>query len=114
MFKSKEEKEKERLLKKDKEELINLMQDLGNKLSLEISDSIKLIEELEQDKLYFIHLKDASKNDVEEFKRVLGLIKSRMRWTIPNIFVSNIPITELTIEQLNELITAKKSLVVKE
>lgn len=102
--------ERRRLLKKEKKELIDTIKDLGSKLSAEISQAVSKAEELEQHKLYYIVVEDTNEKELLEMKRVLGLVKKAMKWTMPNIIFINKPIKELSKETLTDLLDQQKKL----
>ena len=102
--------ERRRLLKQEKAELIDTINELSRRLNNKLNDAISQIEELRQDKLYYISLDDATQEDTIELKQYLGLIKRSMKWTIPNIFLTTCKIEELTSPELKELLKRKKEL----
>jgi len=75
-----------------------------------IDSALKSLRELEQNKLYYILLEDASDDDITSFKEVLNDIKRGLEWTAPNIVILNRPIKELTETELEELINIRRKL----
>lgn len=98
-----------KLGKQEKTELIAIIEDLDQKLKIQIHKVVSKIEELSQEKLYFLYV-DMNVNDLKHFKQQFQLIKKMMKWSAPNILIVNMPITELSEKKLKELEKARKKL----
>lgn len=76
------------------QELDKKIQDLHKHLDIKLQLIIPLIEELEPTKTYFLYIKNGSEDELQQIRTCLKLAQKQVKWTIPNILVSNIPIQE--------------------
>lgn len=77
---------------------IKQLQEENNKLRSRLDTAnknhISRLEELEQDKLYFLYV-DGTDVDVANAKQDLDYCLSQISWTVKNIIVSNVEIKEV-------------------
>ena len=98
-----------KLKKQEKTELVAMIKDLDQKLKIQISKAVAVIEELSQEKLYFMYV-DVGDKDLVHIKQEFILIKKRMMWSAPNILILNKPLIELSKAKLQELEKQRKKL----
>ena len=68
-------------------------------LNYKIEATVKKIEQLEQDKIYYI----VEKSNPELFENYLRAFEKKIMWTMPNIIIINKEIKELDKSELKEL-----------
>ena len=98
-----------KLRKQEKTELVAMIEDLDQKLKIQIDKAVIKIEELSQEKLYFLYV-DTSHQELIQIKQNFNIIKKRMKWTAPNILILNKPLIELSKKQLKELEKVRQNL----
>jgi len=95
-------------------EMIQIMKkiisDQEKLLKVQIDKAVLRIEELDQHKLYYIFLENATHEELRSTSQMLSAVKKNLRWTMPNITVINRPIKELSIEELEQLIKHQRLL----
>ena len=99
-----------KLRKQNKAELIATINDINQKLKVQIDKAVLTIEELDQEKLYFLFVDVDNEEEIDHIKQTLDVVKKHMKWTAPNILILNRPITELSEEKLKELEKVRKQL----
>ncbi len=92
-----------KLRKQEKTELIAMIEDLDQKLKIDLNKVVASIEELSQEKLYFLYV-DVDDKDLANIKQQFKMIKNMMRWSIPNILILNKPLVEISKERLKGLL----------
>lgn len=98
-----------KLKKQEKSELVSMIEDLDQKLKIQLNKAIAKIEELSQEKLYFIYV-EADDTEIIHIKEQFSIIKKMMKWSAPNIIIFNRPLIELSKEKLKELDNIRKKL----
>lgn len=98
-----------KLRKQETTELVVMIEDLDQKLKLQINKAVTKIEELSQEKLYFMYV-EVNDKELAHLKQEFGLIKRMMKWSAPNILILNRPLIELSEDKLKELETTRKKL----
>ena len=110
MFKKIREAIKSRKLKKqEKSELVAMIEDLDQKLKIQLNRAVAGIEELSPEKLYFLYVEGDDK-ELAHIKIQFAAIKKMMKWSAPNILILNKPLIELSKEKLKELEAVRKKL----
>ncbi len=94
---------------KKQDENEKVIEELAQRCKAQIDKAVTHIEELKQDRLYYLCI-DGNQEELQNVMKQLQAVKSRMRWTPPNIFVTNKKLKELTEEELKELKKANKKL----
>ena len=84
----------------DKKQLIKQNNELHRILNKRINSWLKYIEELRQESFHLLALPDATNEDMEDIKDALREIKSRMKWSPPEIFIINKKIDQFSKEDL--------------
>ncbi len=98
-----------KLRKQEKSELVAMIEDLDQKLKIQLNKAVAGIEELSQEKLYFLYIEGDDK-ELAQIKQQFRMIKKMMRWSAPNILILNKPLIELSQEKLKELEVVRKKL----
>ena len=98
MFKRDKDKDKEI------EKLNQIIKELNDLAHSQIEGALSMVRELDQHKIYFVCLENASKEEIDLFKKAFKVVKSKLEWTAPNIFVSAKKIEELDVDVLKDLI----------
>jgi len=83
---------------KEKEELIEMIDNQQKIIDTNISILVNRIEELEQNKLYYIYSDCKDENIL--LKNIFQIAKQNLKWTIPNIIIISKPIEQLTKQEL--------------
>ena len=99
-----------KLRKQEKTELVAMIEDLDQKLKIQLNKAVAGIEELSQDKLYFLYVETDKEEDLVNIKMQFAMIKKMMRWSAPNILILNRPLIELSEKRLKELEDKRKKL----
>ena len=98
-----------KLRKQEKTELVAMIEDLDQKLKIQLNKAVFGLEELAQEKLYFLYVEGDDKQ-LAHMKIQFAAIKKMMRWTAPNILILNNPLIELSEKKLKELEAARKKI----
>lgn len=94
--------------KKKHDELVQAIEELDQRCKAQIDKAVAQIKELDQEKIYYLCVETDEEN-LELIKGQLKAVKSRLRWTSPNILITNIKLKELSVADLKELLkTAEK------
>ena len=101
--------ESKKLRKQEKTELVAMIEDLDQKLRIQLNKAVAGIEELAQEKLYFLYIEGDDK-ELTHIKIQFAAIKKMMRWTAPNILILNRPLIELSEKKIKELEATRKKL----
>jgi len=64
-------------------------------LDLKIEGLVNKIEELDQEKTYYVNVKDYSQDEMERVKDVFSMAFSKIKWTPPRMIFSNQEIKEV-------------------
>lgn len=83
-------------------QLKELVRELKRVVELNMGEAVQKIEELEQDKLYYIIIDNSE--DADKFMKSMSLIKTKLKWTVPNIIVLSKPLEQINIIKLKEII----------
>lgn len=94
------------------DELRKAVEDLATQVKIQIDNAVTMIEELDQSKLYYLYV-DTDETGIRQIKQQLNLVKKAMRWTPPNILITNKKLRELTRKELEQLIEVKSKLEVQ-
>ncbi len=98
-----------KLRKQEKTELVSMIENLDEKLKIQINKAVAKIEELSQEKLYFLYV-EGDNQVLKNVKGQLVLIKKMMKWSAPNILILNKPLIELSEDKLKEFEATRKKL----
>ncbi len=99
-----------KLRKKEKTELVAMIKDLNQQVKTQIDKAVLKIEELSQEKLYFLYADVDNEEELTMIKQQFSLIKRSMNWTVPNMLILNRPLIELSEKKLKELEETRKKL----
>ena len=97
-----------KLRKQEKTELDAMIEDIEQKLKMQLNKVGAGIEELSQEKLYFLYVE--TEKELIHIKIQFAAIKKMMKWTAPNILILNRPLIELSGKKLKEIEAARKKL----
>ena len=102
-----------KLLRQEKKELIKVIEGLGKKLNDALKFNVYKIREFDQDKVYYVCVEGASREEVEEYKEYLKMVKAGVNWNLPEFLVLNHELSELDSKLLKELLNKikKKELI---
>ena len=78
-----------KLRKKEKTELVAMIKDLNQQVKTQIDKAVLKIEELSQEKLYFLYADVDNEEELTMIKQQFSLIKRSMNWTVPNMLILN-------------------------
>lgn len=98
-----------KIRRKEQTDLMAMINDLNEKLKVQIDKAVAMIEELSQEKLYFMYV-ECNDEVLAHIKQEFGLIKRKLRWSAPNILILNKPLIELSEAKLKELEKTSKKL----
>ena len=91
-----------------KKKTLDFLTEFNEILDKKLDEAVMKIKELDQNKIYVIEVIDSSQTDLELFQTYLDKIKSKIKWTMPQIITINQELKEYTREELEELIKTKK------
>lgn len=87
-----------------RKQIMDEVQSLTEMLDIQMSKYIDKIEALDQDKLYVLDVgKDVFQDEATILRRTLDEYKNRLKWTMPEILITNTPIREMTKQELKLL-----------
>lgn len=95
--------------KKKHDELVQAIEELDQRCKAQIDKAAAQLEELKQDKIYYLYV-NADDRELRYIKGQLQAVKASMRWTPPNIFITNRELKELSVDELKELLKIAEKL----
>lgn len=99
-----------KLKKQEKTELVAMIEDLQNKLKVQIQKAAASLEELDQAKLYYLFADTTNQTELIRIRDLLRHARQFMRWTSPNILIINRPLIDLSETDLEQLMLRLKQL----
>jgi len=91
-----------------KKRTIDFLTEFSTILDKRLDDSVHKVKELDQNKVYFLCLEGYSKHDVDLAGNYFDKIRSRIKWTVPQIIVINKEFDILTKKELETALQTKR------
>ena len=89
-------------------ELKSQLSELSKRYKSQLDVVIQRLEELKQDSVYILYLPEISPELIRLIKQQIAECRKGTRWTTPNIFFTSVPLEEISIQKLEQLMELKR------